>query len=172
MSIGERIRYLRKNKLLIKSADDFGEKIGISGSNVRNIENSRINATDRVISDICTVFSVNEHWLRNGGTDDSIFKQLSETEELTMYTQLILDSTDDIVLDTIKNFMVIYQKLDGDSKTVLKNVAKDLLEKMNTERASTHSGLTKEQIDALNPTTEELQTLVIDEEIKTKKRVG
>lgn len=86
------------------------------------------------------------HWLRNGGTDDSIFKQLSETEELTMYTQLILVSTDDIVLDTIKNFMVIYQKLDSDSKTVLKNVAKDLIEKMNNEHASTHSGLTKEQI--------------------------
>lgn len=133
MTIGERIRYLRKNILTIKSGDEFGNKIGISGSNIRNIENSRINVTDRVISDICDCFNVNEDWLRNGGTDDKIFKELSESEEVAKYTQTLLDSTDDAIADMIKNFIVVYEKLDDDSKDVLKSVAKDLLDKMKNE---------------------------------------
>ena len=133
MTIGERIRYLRKNVLCIKSGDDFGNKIGISGSNIRNIENSRINVTDRVISDICDCFNVNESWLRNGGSDDDIFTELSKSDEVAKYTQTLLDSTDDLVADMVKNFIVIYEKLDDDSKDVLKIVAKDLLDKMKNE---------------------------------------
>lgn len=129
MTIGERIRYLRKECLKIKSSEEFGKKICISGSNVGNIETGRVNATDRVISDICTVFNVNEDWLRYGGSDDEIFKELSESEEVAKYVQSLLDSTDDVVADMIKNFIVIYEKLDDDSKDVLKKVAKDLLNK-------------------------------------------
>lgn len=133
MTIGERIRYLRKEHLKIKSAEDFGKKIGISGSNVGNIETGRVNATDRVITDICDCFSVNENWLRDGGSDDNIFIELSENEEIAKYTQSLLDTTGDTVADMIKNFIVIYQKLDNDSKDVLKNVAKDLLHKTKNE---------------------------------------
>lgn len=133
MTIGERIRYLRKECLKIKSSEEFGKKICISGSNVGNIETGRVNATDRVISDICTVFNVNEDWLRHGGSDDKIFIELSENEEVAKYVQTLLDSTDDIIADMIKDFIVIYEKLDYDSKNVLKNVAKDLLEKNKKE---------------------------------------
>lgn len=129
MTIGERIRYLRKSKLGIKNCDDFGVQIGLSGSNVRNIETSRVNTTDRVISDICITFNVNEEWLRNGGPDDQIFVALSDNEELAVYTQDLLESTDDVVADMIKNFIVIYEKLDEQSKQVLKNVANELLSK-------------------------------------------
>ena len=48
-----------------------------------------------------------------------------------MYTQILLDSTDDIMADMIKDFIVVYEKLDNDSKQVLKNVAKSLLDKAN-----------------------------------------
>jgi len=133
LTIGERIRYLRKEHLKIKSAEDFGKKIGISGSNVGNIETGRVNATDRVITDICDCFSVNENWLRDGGSDDDIFIELSENEEIAKYTQSLLDTTGDTVADMIKNFIVIYQKLDSDSKDVLKSVAKDLLHKTKNE---------------------------------------
>lgn len=133
MTIGERIRCLRKEYLKIKSAEEFGKKIGISGSNVNNIETGRINATNRVITDICNTFSVNEDWLRNGGSDNDIFVKLSEDEELAMYTQMILDSTDDSVAEMIKNFIIIYTKLDANSKQVLKNIANELLKKQKNE---------------------------------------
>lgn len=134
MTIGERIRYLRKTILKIKSSEEFGEKIGISGSNMRSIENSRVNATDRVISDICTVFDVNENWLRYGEPNE-IFIELSESEEVAKYVQSLLDSSNDVIADIIKNFIVIYQKLDDTSKDILKNVANELLDKAKNEQA-------------------------------------
>ena len=76
---------------------------------------------------------MNEDWLRHGGSDDKIFIELSENEEVAKYVQTLLDSTDDIIADMIKDFIVIYEKLDYDSKNVLKNVAKDLLEKNKKE---------------------------------------
>lgn len=132
MSIYERVKYLRKN-ILDMTQDDFSRKIKISRSNLGSIETSRVNITDRVISDICDCFNVNEDWLRNGGSDDDIFKELSESEEVAKYTQTLLDSTDDVIADMVKNFIVIYQKLDDNSKEVLKSVAKDLLDKMKNE---------------------------------------
>lgn len=133
MTIGERLRFLRKSKLGYKNCDDFGAKIGLSGSNIRNIETGRINLTDRVISDICNVYFVNEEWLRNGNyddDDDKIFIKLSEDEELAMYTQMLLDSTDDIVADMIKEIIIMYEKLDNDSKQVIKDITKGLLDKI------------------------------------------
>lgn len=134
LTIGERIRYLRKECLKIKSAEYFGKKIGISGSNVGNIETGRVNATDRVISDICTVFDVNENWLRHGEPNE-IFIELSESEEIAKYVQSLLDSSNDVIVDMIKNFIVIYQKLDDNSKDILKNVANELLDKTKNEQA-------------------------------------
>ena len=132
MTIGERLRFLRKSKLGYKNCDDFGAKIGLSGSNIRNIETGRINLTDRVISDICNVYLVNEEWLRNGNyddDDDKIFIKLSDDEELAMYTQMLLDSsTDDVVANLIKKFICIYEKLDTESKQVLMNIADELID--------------------------------------------
>ena len=132
MNIYERVKYLRKD-ILKMTQDDFSKRIKISRSNLGSIETARVNITDRVVIDICSEFNIDENWLRNGGSDDEIFIELSEDEELAMYTQMLLDSTDDVVADMIKNFIVIYQKLDDDSKRVLKNVAKDLLNKTKNE---------------------------------------
>ena len=137
MTIGERIRYLRKNCLKIKSSEDFGKRIGISGSNVSNIETGRVNATDRVISDICTEFSVNEDWLRNGGSDENIFIKLSPDEELAMYTQMLLDSTDDAVANAIKSFILIYYKLDKDSQQVLQKTLSAFIKNLNHDFTDT-----------------------------------
>lgn len=134
LTIGERLRFLRKSKLGYKNCDDFGAQIGLSGSNIRNIETGRINLTDRVISDICNVFSVNEDWLRNGGDDKDIFVKLNEDEELAMYTQMLLDSTtDDVVANMIKKFICIYEKLDSDSKKILMNIADELIDKQKKD---------------------------------------
>lgn len=129
MTVGERIRYLRKFILKIKSGDDFGIMIGLSGSNVRNIETNRINVTDRVISDICEKFSVNEDWLRNGGSNDDIFIDYPEEVEIAKYVESLLTDTDDSIIDLIKNFLVIYKKLDNTSQEVLRGVANELLSK-------------------------------------------
>ena len=138
MTIGERLRYLRKSKLGYKNCDDFGDQIGLSGSNIRNIETGRIKLTDRVISDICNVYSVNEDWLRNGGDEKDIFIKLNEDEELAMYTQMLLDSsTDDVIANMIKKFICIYEKLDPNSKKILMSIADELIENQKNNNSVT-----------------------------------
>lgn len=58
MTVSERIKYLRKS-ILNLTQDKFSEKIGLSRSNIANIEVSRIKITDRTINDICRVFGIN-----------------------------------------------------------------------------------------------------------------
>lgn len=64
MKIGERITILRKHLNL--NQDDFGSKINVTRSAVSNYEKGTRNIMDRVISDICREFNVNEDWIRNG----------------------------------------------------------------------------------------------------------
>lgn len=81
MEIGERIKYLRKNKLHL-TQDEFAPRIRVSRSNVGNIETGRIGTTDRVIEDICSEFNVNENWLRTGeGGEDNIFVETKASEK-------------------------------------------------------------------------------------------
>ena len=60
----ERIKQLRK--VLNLSQESFSSKLNISRSHFAMIENGSKNITDRVFSDICRVFNVNEEWLING----------------------------------------------------------------------------------------------------------
>ena len=77
MTIGERLNFLREEKLNV-SQEEFGKKIGVSRFSISNYESGKRNLTDRVISDICREFDVNEVWLRNGdGGDDGIFSIMS-----------------------------------------------------------------------------------------------
>ena len=65
MTINERIRYLRKEKLKI-TLDAFGKKVGVTKAAVSDIERGRNNVTDQMFNSICREFGVNEEWLRTG----------------------------------------------------------------------------------------------------------
>ena len=68
MEVYERIRELRKNHLHL-SQTDFGDKLGVSRSVIKNIELNalaRPNQKLSLIKLICKEFSVNEDWLLNG----------------------------------------------------------------------------------------------------------
>ena len=68
-----RLKKLRKT-ILEMSQEEFGSKIGLSKSNISNIEIGRVDLTDRNINSICDTFNVNEAWLRTGeGGDENIF---------------------------------------------------------------------------------------------------
>lgn len=82
MEISERIKVLRKDILKL-TQQDFSEALNMSRSNMGNIEIGRIAVTDRVISDICEKFNVNEKWLRNG--TGNIFVELTKDQELATF---------------------------------------------------------------------------------------
>lgn len=127
--MNERLKKLRKT--LDLTQQKFADALGVKRNTVGQWE-CGINAlTDQVVTSVCREFNVNEEWLRTGvGGDDNMFIKLSKDEELAMYTQMLLDSTDDAVADVIKEIIVMYEKLDTDSKQVLKNVTKNLIDKI------------------------------------------
>ncbi len=76
-SIGDRLLMIRNREGL--SQDAFGPSIGLSGSGYGNIERGIINATDRVIKDICRVYGVAEQWLRTG--EGEMYEDHTEEQE-------------------------------------------------------------------------------------------
>ncbi len=75
MELYERIRNLRKNYLHL-SQTEFGDRLGVSRSVIKNIELNALAKPEQKLSLlklICKEFSVNEEWLING--TGSMFKE-------------------------------------------------------------------------------------------------
>ena len=62
--MNQRLFTLRKTLSL--SQADFGEKLNIKPSTIGGYEKGRRPITDRVVTDICRDYNVNEQWLREG----------------------------------------------------------------------------------------------------------
>lgn len=76
MEMFDRVRYLRKQKLHL-TQEEFGEKLGVTRSVIKNMELNLLARPDQkepLIKLICKEFNVNEDWLRTGaGGDENIF---------------------------------------------------------------------------------------------------
>lgn len=64
MDINERFKLIRKNAKL--SQKEFGERIGLGQAGVSWLEQSGNNITDLKIRQVCSLFGINENWLRTG----------------------------------------------------------------------------------------------------------
>lgn len=62
--LSERIKEVRKQFHLSQTA--FGEKVGVSIHVIKNIELNRAAPNELLITHICTIYGINEHWLRTG----------------------------------------------------------------------------------------------------------
>lgn len=116
MEIRERIKYLRK-KILNLTQEEFADSLKMSRSNAGNIEIGRISVTERVISDICEKFNVNENWLKTG--EGEMFIQRTRN-------QIITDFSADLIKDdgTFKKRLIeALAKLDEKEWAVLEKLA-------------------------------------------------
>ena len=62
--MNERIRLLRESKGLSRAA--FGERIGVSGDVINNLERGRVEVKEHILKLISAEFGVTEEWLRTG----------------------------------------------------------------------------------------------------------
>ena len=62
--MNNRIHQIRKSLNL--TLKDFAAKIGLSYGTLSDIENGKISITERTIISICSIYNVNEKWLRSG----------------------------------------------------------------------------------------------------------
>lgn len=123
----DRMKYIRKN-LLHLSQEEFGEKIGISRSNVANIEVGRINLTDRVISSICKEYNINEEWLKTGTGE--IEKPMLPEDEYSKAAAGLVKQDDKIAMEILTS----YFSLDEQSKTAIKNFILDIANRIEKEQ--------------------------------------
>lgn len=119
MEINERIRLLRK-EILNLTQQEFSEALNISRSNMGNIEIGRIAVTDRVISDICEKFNVDETWLRTG--EGEPFRPLTRAQAITDFAADIIKEDASFKARLIEAL----SKLSEEEREVLESIAEKL----------------------------------------------
>lgn len=108
--MNERIKLLRSKLGL--SGKKFGEKLGVNRSSISRWESGENAVTDQTIITICSVYNVNEQWLRTGEgemfrSDNLVEFEYSDPLELAiMQTYFSLDKeTRKKAMDNIKKLL-------------------------------------------------------------------
>lgn len=114
MEVHEKIRKLRKQLSL--NQQQFAEKLGISRSNLCNLELGRVAVTDRIKKQICSEFNVNPHWLSEEGSDEEMF-----TKNLDAVDQLVHDFH---LTEKDRALLLMYTSMTDSERKALYTVAK------------------------------------------------
>jgi Predicted transcriptional regulator len=119
--LNERLRFLREKIGISRAA--FGQKIGVSGDVINNLERGRVEIKEPILKLICFEFSVNENWIRNG-TGDVFIKTPSSTIE-KLRNEFHLD-------DFTCSFVYEYLKLDVEKRNAVQEFFYNVLNGINT----------------------------------------
>lgn len=108
----KRLREIRKK--LGYTQNEFGKRIGITGSTVSDIERGKLSLTERNISLICEKLGVNKNWLKNGEGEMFDTYNLPE-DEITRALASIETSN----YENVKSLLLKYVQLDDNGKKVI-----------------------------------------------------
>lgn len=124
--MNERIKTIRLSCELTQ--EHFADKLGLSRNFITQLENGTKQPSDRTISDICRIFSINEKWLRTGVGDMKL--QLTKNQEIAQFLNDVMSEDDE---DFKKNFVEALANLDekqwGVLAEIAKKIAKDFVDK-------------------------------------------
>ncbi len=112
MSVGKRIKELRKDHLHLNQTD-FGAPLGLTYSAIGGYEKEIRGVSDATILSICREYGVREEWLRDGTGDVFASGQVPSTIVSNLAQEYDLDLMD-------QNLIAEYLKLDKQSREVLK----------------------------------------------------
>ncbi len=87
-TINERISQIISESGLSKT--DFAKKISVSQQYVSKLSKDGT-PSDRTISDICSIFNINDSWLRSG--EGEMYKHLSRNEEISLFMGELMNRT-------------------------------------------------------------------------------
>lgn len=118
--MNERIRQIRESLDLSRAA--FGDKLGISGDVVNNLERGRIEIKDERVKLICSTFNVNEEWLRTG--EGSMFVEIDKEDQLMEWAGRVLSNDS---ADFKKRFVKMLMSLTEDEWKFIEAKAKELV---------------------------------------------
>ncbi len=123
MQTFERIKSLRLSQNL--NQENFSKRINISRSNLGNIETGKVKPTERILSDICREFSINEDWLRYG--EEPMYRPPMEIDNLlaSKIGELIA-SDDEFVKSFVLEFLNLSPEAKESVKSFLRNISKSI----------------------------------------------
>lgn len=112
--ISERFRTIRTKENLTQ--EQFGKKLGVSRSVIKNIEYGKVELKESLLKLVCNEFSINELWLRNGTGDMYIDEGLTKALASAM-------NDDD---PTLKQLIELYTSLNDEYKAMAVDIIKQL----------------------------------------------
>lgn len=117
-----RIEKARKALSLTRAA--FGEKMGVSGDVINNLERGRVEAKEHMVLLICERFGVNEEWLRTGKGEMFLNEDI-ESDIARLTVDLLTEPS-----DSFKNRLIsTLSKLTEEQWTVLSEIADSVAKK-------------------------------------------
>lgn len=120
-----RVKELRKTENMNQT--EFAEKLNISQVQVSKYEKGIAEPTDRVISDICREFNVNEEWLRYGTGE--MFRKMTKEEETLQHLDKLLKNEQNQLR---KDIIYAIAKLPPEAWDSIENFIYDLTKKKDS----------------------------------------
>jgi transcriptional regulator with XRE-family HTH domain len=130
MEIYERIRELRKMHLKL-SQEEFGKKLGVTRSVIKNIELNvlaRPEQKEPLIKLICREFNVNETWLRNG--EGEVFLQALELDETAAFISRFLEEEENPLYKIMLELMRTYEQSNTTTQEAVRNYCGSFIENL------------------------------------------
>ena len=118
----ERIKELRKS--LGITQQEFADKLGLKRNTIATYEIGKAVPSDRVVSDLCNKYNVNEEWLRTG--EGEMFVALNRTQQIAQLTADLFKGEKDSFKERL---LLALAKLDESEWKVLEKIAEDLTKK-------------------------------------------
>ena len=115
----ERIKELRKS--LGITQQEFADKLGLKRNTIATYEIGKAVPSDRVVSDLCNKYKVNEEWLRTG--EGEMFVALNRTQQIAQLTADLFKGEKDSFKERL---LLALAKLDESEWKVLEKIAEDL----------------------------------------------
>ena len=84
----ERLRLFREEIGISRAI--FGQRIGVSGDVINNLERGRVEIKEYILKLICSEFNVNESWLRDG-TGEMFVELDVEDQRITAFMEAVLE---------------------------------------------------------------------------------
>lgn len=115
----ERIKELRKS--LGITQQEFADKLGLKRNTIATYEIGKAVPSDRVVSDLCNKYNVNEEWLRTG--EGEMFVALNRTQQIAQLTADLFKGEKDSFKERL---LLALAKLDESEWKVLEKIAENL----------------------------------------------
>lgn len=117
----ERIKEIRL--ALGLTQEQFADKLGLSRNFITQLENGSKQPSERTLSDICRIYSINEKWLRSG--EGEMRLELTKNQEIAQFLNDVMAEDDE---DFKKNFVEVLANLDEKEWKALASITRKLVD--------------------------------------------